>query len=59
MKLTFQLACLHRFFSGTHLIRITTNCIDLSVMHDETVRMGSLPAWCCIRTETGMYHGDS
>ena len=31
----------------------------LIVMHDETVRMGSLPAWCCIRTETGMYHGDS
>ena len=29
--------------------------VDLTVVHDQSVRMCSLPAWVCVGTETGMY----
>ena len=56
MKFAFQTSCLHRFLTGTHLICITTDRIDLSVVDHKAVRMRSLPARCSIRTESGMYH---
>ena len=48
----------HVFLSGPHLICIAANGIDFSIMYDEAVRMCSFPAWICVRTESGMNHGD-
>ena len=59
MQFAFKLSCFHRLLAGTHLVRITADRINLTVVHDKTVRMSSLPARCCIRTETGMYHSNS
>ena len=48
----------HGLLAGSHLIGVAADRIDLTVMYDKTVRMGSFPARCRIGTETGMYHGD-
>ncbi len=48
----------HILFSGLHLIRISADRIDLSVMYDETIRMSALPAWIRIGTESGMYQSN-
>ncbi len=58
MKLSFQTLGFHIFLSGTHLIRIAADRIDLSIMYNKTVRMRSLPAWICVRTESGMNQCD-
>ena len=57
-ELVVQFSGGHRLLAGKHLIRITTNRIDLTVMNDKTVRMRALPTRICVRTETGMYHRD-
>ena len=56
MKLSFEVRRFHIFLSGKHLVSISTNSIDLTVVYDKTVRMCSLPAWIGIGTESGMYH---
>ena len=58
MQHAVQMLGFHVFLTGKHFIRITLNGIDLTVMHDKSVRMGSLPAWIGIGRETGMYHGN-
>ena len=58
VKLAFEVWRFHIFFSGEHLVGISTDGVDLSVVYDETVRMCSLPAWVCVGTESGMYHCD-
>ena len=50
-----QLAGCHRLFPGKHLVCITTDGVDLTVMYNKTVWMSSLPAWICVGRETGMY----
>ena len=35
---------MHRFFPGQHLVRVSFDRIDLTVVDDQPVRMGSLPA---------------
>ena len=56
MKLILQIRRLHVFLTCKHLIGVSADRVDLTVMYDETVRMCSLPAWIRVRTETGMYH---
>ena len=45
----------HCLFSCQHLIRITSDRINFTIMHNETVRMRSLPAGIGVRTESGVY----
>ena len=52
VQFSFQTARLHRLFSRSHFICISPDCINFSVVHNKTVRMGSLPAWRCIGTES-------
>ena len=59
MQRIFQFAGLHRLFTCKHLISISTNCIDFTVMYDETVRMCTFPAWIGVSTETGVNHSNS
>ena len=56
MELSLQIWRFHIFFSGKHLICISTDCIDLTIVNHKTVRMSSLPARICIRTESRMNH---
>ena len=49
---------LHRLFSCKHFIRVAPDRIDLTVMYDETIRMGPFPARIGIRGETGMDDGN-
>lgn len=35
----------HRLLTGQHLVGVSADGVDLAVVYDETVRMGSLPAW--------------
>ena len=59
MQFAFKLPCFHRLLTCTHFVCITSDRIDFSIVHDKAVRMRSLPARSCVRTETGMYHCDS
>ncbi len=47
---------LHILFPGHHLIHISANGIDLTIMNNKAVGMGSHPAGVCIGTEPGMNH---
>ena len=58
MKLSLQIWRFHVFFSCKHLICVAADGVDLTVVYHKTVRMCPLPAWICVGTETGMYHGD-
>ena len=58
MKLFVQILGLHGLFSGKHLIHIAPDGIDFTVVHDQPVRMGSLPAGIGIGTETGVDNGN-
>ena len=58
MKLTLQIRRFHIFFSCKHLISISTDGIDLTIVYHKAVRMCSLPARIGVCTESGMYHGD-
>ena len=58
MELSLEASRLHRLLAGTHLVRISADRIDLTVVYHETVRMGSLPARRCVGAESGMHHGD-
>ena len=58
MKFSFHTLGFHIFFSGTHLIRIAADRVDLAIMHNKTVRMRSLPAWIRVRTESGVNQCD-
>ena len=48
----------HRLLTGQHLVGVSADGVDLAVVYDETVRMGSLPTWVRVRAEPGMHHGD-
>ena len=43
-----------RFFACKHSVRISAYCIYFTVMSNKAVRVGTLPAWICIRTEPRM-----
>ena len=58
VQIFFQMAGLHGFLPGQHLVRVALDGVDLAVVYDKTVGMSSLPAGVCIGTETGMYDGD-
>src|SRR5699024_5774919 len=58
VQFSLQSSGLHRLFTGAHLIHISPDRIDLSVVYDKTVRMCPLPARRGIGTESGMHHGD-
>ena len=58
VQLSLEAARLHGLLTGAHLVRISTDRIDLAVVHDKTVRMGSLPARGSVGAEPGMHHGD-
>ncbi len=47
---------LHIFFPGHHLIHISANGIDLTVVNDKAVGMSPHPAGVRVGTEAGMYH---
>ena len=48
VHLSCQMLRFHIFLTSLHFICIAANSIDLSVVHDKTVRMRSLPAWICV-----------
>ena len=52
-----MLTC-HVFFAGQHLIGISADRVDLTVVYDEAVRMCTLPARIRVGRETGMHHRD-
>ena len=56
MKLILKIRRIHIFLTCKHLICISADGVDLTIVHDKTVRMCSLPARICVGTETGMYH---
>ena len=58
MKFSFHTLGFHIFFSGTHLIRIAADRVDLAIMRNKTDRMRSLPAWIRVRTESGVNQCD-
>ena len=58
MHLAFQVLGFHIFFPCQHLICISADRVDLTVMYDEPVRMRFLPARSRIRTKTGMNKGN-
>ena len=58
MQLIFQMGGFHGFLTRQHLIGITADGVDLTVVYDKAVRMCSLPARVRVGTETGVYHGD-
>ena len=58
IELIPQMLRLHVFLSGKHLVVISPDRVDLSVMHDETVRMRPLPAGVGVGGEAGVHDGD-
>ncbi len=58
MQFAMQMLGFHIFLTGKHLICITADRVDLTVVHDEPVWMCSFPARICICGETGMYDRD-
>ena len=48
----------HGLLTGQHLIGITFDCVDLTVMYHKAVRMCSLPTRICVCGESGMNHCD-
>ena len=59
MKYAVEMLRFHVFLTGQHLICVALNGIDLTVVHDKTVGMSSLPAGIGVGRETGMYDGNS
>ena len=55
-QLTFQVFRLHGLLAGQHLIGVTLDCIDLTIMYHKAVRMCTLPARICVCGESGMNH---
>ena len=49
---------MHGLFTGEHLVRISFDRIDLTVVYDETVRVRPVPAGHGIRGKPGMDHGN-
>ena len=49
---------LHGLLAGQHLIGVTLDRIDLTIMYHKTVRMCTLPARICVCGESGMNHCD-
>ena len=49
----------HGLFPCQHLIHVATDGVDLTVVDNDPVRMGSHPAWIGVGTETGMYRCQS
>ncbi len=47
--------CLHVLLTSHHFIYIAPDGIDLAVVDNDAVRMGTHPARICVGTETGMY----
>ena len=58
VELSFQMVGRHGLLTGQHFVGISADRVDLTVVNDKTVRMGSLPARIGVGTETGMNHGD-
>ena len=56
MEIAGQIWCLHRLLAGKHLICITYDRIDLTIVYDEAVWMSTHPAWICVSTESGMHN---
>ena len=56
--LILEILGFHLLFPGQHLIRITPDRVDLSVMHNIAVWMRFLPAWHCVGGEPGVYQRD-
>ena len=54
----FKILRLHVFLTGSHLIRIAPDGVDLAVMHDKTVWVGAHPAGICIGAEPGVDNGN-
>ena len=59
MQLTLQMLGFHVLFARQHLIGISADGVDLTVVYHQSVRMGTLPAGVGVGGETGVYHGDS
>ena len=49
---------MHSLLPGQHLIYISLDRIDLSIVDDQTVGVGPVPAGHGIGGETGMNNGD-
>ncbi len=55
MQFSFQIFRFHILFPGAHLVRISTNSINLAVMYDKPIRMRPFPTRIRIRAESGVY----
>ena len=53
-----EAVCMQGLFPGQHLVHISTDRIDLAVMHDQPVWMCTIPAGHGIRGKPGMDHSD-
>ena len=58
MKYTVQMLRFHVFLTGQHLICVALNGVDLAIVHNKAVGVGSLPAGICVGRETGMHDGN-
>ena len=58
VQLSFEMLGEHRLFACKHLVGISTDRVDLTVVYDKAVRMCSLPARICVGTETRVYDRD-
>ena len=54
MEFSLQMCRFYSFLTCQHLISITFDGIDLTIMHQESIWMCSLPAWHCVGGETGV-----
>ncbi len=58
MQLPVEILAGHGLLPGQHLVRIAPDRVDLTVMDNQPVGMGSLPAWVRIGAEPGVHRGD-
>ena len=58
MEFSLQMLGLYRLLAGQHLVGITFDRIDFTVMYQETIGMCTLPAGHSVRRETGVNQCD-
>ena len=58
MHLALETSAFHCLFSGQHVVRISANGVDLTVMNNEPIGMCPLPAGVRVGAEPGMHDGN-
>ena len=49
LQIIAEQVTLHDPLASIHPVAVTANRVDFTVMSDESLRMGTIPAWECVR----------